>query len=149
MLQQISVNKMFEDEYFYLSALNDFITSSKDKFYDFFSKAGDVPSAEEHFQIDKYDDLTRTHKPTIYISTEELYLVHALLIQYLEDVVCFCLCSRSLSYEYFLCRHPKRTTPSVASSMTLVPHRKARPRPPPVVLRFRSLSPTSLPTLTV
>lgn len=86
MLQQISVNKMFEDEYFYLSALNEYIGNAKNKFYDFFTQCAEVAKAEEHFQIDKYDDLTRTHKPTIYISTEELYLVHALLLQSLDDV---------------------------------------------------------------
>jgi len=36
MLQQISVGKLFEDEFFYLSALNDYILKAKKKFYKYF-----------------------------------------------------------------------------------------------------------------
>jgi len=86
MLQQISVGKIFEDEYFYLSALNDSINKSKTKFFKFFQEASQVISPEEYFRIDKYDDFSKTQKPTIYISQEEIYSTHALLLETLEDV---------------------------------------------------------------
>jgi len=87
MLQQISVGKIFEDEFFYLSALNDFINKAKLKFFKYFVDASTVISPEEYFRIDKYDDFAKTQKPVIYISQEEIYSTHALLLESLDEIV--------------------------------------------------------------
>ena len=49
--------------------------------------AADVPTAEEHYQIDPLDDLAQTQKPVIYISSEELFAALGLLLESLDDVV--------------------------------------------------------------
>lgn len=87
MLQQVSVGKLFEDEYFYLSALNDYINKAKLKFYKYFMDAATVISPEEYFRIDKYDDFAKTKQPQIYISQEEIFSTHALILENLEEMV--------------------------------------------------------------
>jgi len=87
MLQQVSVGKLFEDEYFYLSALNDYINKAKLRFYKFFDDSATVISPEEYFRIDKYDDFAKTKQPSIYISQEEIFSTHALLLENLDEMV--------------------------------------------------------------
>lgn len=86
MLLQVSVNRLFDDESFHLSALNEFITSANARFMQFFREVSDVPSAEDHFQIDRYDDFLKISKPTVYLAQDEIYRVHALMDEYKESI---------------------------------------------------------------
>jgi len=43
-------------------------------------------SPEEYFKIDEYDDFSRTAKPIVYISQEEIYSTHALLLEHLDGI---------------------------------------------------------------
>ena len=51
------------------------------------SAATEVPSAEDHYQIDPLDDLAQTQKPVVYISANELFTTHALLLECLDEIV--------------------------------------------------------------
>jgi hypothetical protein len=52
--------------------------------------ATEVPSAEDHYQIDPLDDVAQMQKPVVYISANELFTTHALLLEGLDDVVRSC-----------------------------------------------------------
>jgi len=86
-LQQMSVGKLFDDEYFYLTSLNQFITSAKVKFYKFFHDSATAISPEEHFRIDEYYDFAKSKQPSIYISQEEIFSTYALLLENLDEMV--------------------------------------------------------------
>jgi len=43
-------------------------------------------SPEDYFRIDQYDDFSRTAKPIVYISQEEIYSTHALLLENLDEL---------------------------------------------------------------
>ena len=49
--------------------------------------ATEVPTAEDHYQIDPLDDLAQTQKPVVYISAGELFATHGLLMEYLDEIV--------------------------------------------------------------
>ncbi|KCV67669.1 hypothetical protein H696_05779 [Fonticula alba] len=86
MLMQISVGKLFEDELFYLSSLNEFVRQSTDRFFNFFREVGNVVTVEEYFQVDRYDDLLTIQKPIVYMSTVQIYTTHSLLLEFREDL---------------------------------------------------------------
>lgn len=83
-LQQISVNRAFDNEYGYMSPMNPYILKAASKMSDFFRESTKVPDAEEHFQITDLSDLTKTQKPVIYISPVEIFSTHQLLLDSLE-----------------------------------------------------------------
>lgn len=49
----------------------------------------DVEDAEIHFAVDEYLDHTVSTKPVIYISPNEIYLTHSLIMQDLDLIVSF------------------------------------------------------------
>lgn len=67
------------------SMLSDFLETSTHRFRDFVAKACDVSSPEDFFQIDEYQDLTA--KPTIAITSNEIYQVHSMLVENVDDLV--------------------------------------------------------------
>lgn len=68
-----------------LLPLDNFVETSGERFRNFVDAACNVMTPEEHFQIDEYQDLTA--RPTIMISASEIYQVHAMLIENVEDLV--------------------------------------------------------------
>lgn len=52
----------------------------------FYKTVAQVEDAEKHYDIDPYVDLTKTHKPIIYISPVEIFAMHAMLYDKLSDL---------------------------------------------------------------
>ena len=166
MLQQVANGKQFDDDYLHLSPLNEYIVQAHGQFENFFRAATEVPSAEDHYQIDPLDDLAQKQNPVIYITTNELFTTHALLEEVLDDVVRFAGAAINGAFEAAShdadghawaahrgagarARPPMRRT-SCAWCCRRWVRRRSRPRRRPrAATRSRSRSPTSLSTWTV
>jgi len=86
LLHNISVNKPFADDNPWLQPLNEYISIAGKKFAAFFTKVACVETAEAHFQIDEFDDLTKTSNPVIFISPKEIIEVHSCILEHIEDI---------------------------------------------------------------
>ena len=86
MLNQVSVGKLFADENPYLAPLNEYVNLCTHRFRDWFFQVLDVPDAETQFNADEYLDHSLPHKPIIYISPNEIYSMHALVLQNLDSI---------------------------------------------------------------
>ncbi|CAG8437380.1 10108_t:CDS:10 [Acaulospora colombiana] len=86
MLNQISVGKLFSEDNMYLQPLNEYVSYAANRFSKFFKDVTDIGEAEAFFGIDEFDDLARTHNPIIYISPQEIYSTHELLLQQLDHI---------------------------------------------------------------
>ncbi|CAG8708367.1 14788_t:CDS:2, partial [Acaulospora morrowiae] len=86
MLNQISVGKLFSEDNLYLQPLNEYVLYATNKFSKFFKDVTEIGDAEAFFDIDEFDDLARTHNPIIYISPQEVFLTHELLMQQLDCI---------------------------------------------------------------
>ncbi|OZJ04450.1 hypothetical protein BZG36_02813 [Bifiguratus adelaidae] len=84
MLQQISTGRSFDEEDLYLYPLNDYVSHAVDRFGTWFNQVLDIEDLDIHFCIDPFIDLTKTQKPTIYISPNEIFKMHALLSQHMN-----------------------------------------------------------------
>jgi len=63
-----------------------FFEQSWKNFRVFFERVSEVPTAEVHFGIDEYSDVTMLSKPTIYVSQHDIHYTHKLLIENLQQV---------------------------------------------------------------
>nr|CAG8474586.1 11600_t:CDS:10 [Entrophospora candida] len=86
MLNQISVGRLFDDDNMYLQPLNEYVTYAADRFSKFFKSVTEIEDPETFFGIDEFNDLTRTNKPIIYISPNEVFSIHNLLVQRIDDI---------------------------------------------------------------
>ncbi|RUS30189.1 hypothetical protein BC938DRAFT_479738 [Jimgerdemannia flammicorona] len=86
MLHQISTGKVFDEQEVYLAPLNDYVAHAAKRFSTWFTAVAQVEDAETHYDIDQYIDLTKTHKPIIYISPVEIFAMHAMLFDKLPDL---------------------------------------------------------------
>ncbi|XP_076143220.1 ras GTPase-activating-like protein IQGAP1 [Alosa pseudoharengus] len=86
MLQHAASNKMFLGDNAHLNPINEYLTSSYQKFRRFFQAACDVPSLEDRFNIDQYSDLVTLTKPVIYISLGEIINTHTLLLDHQDAI---------------------------------------------------------------
>ncbi len=86
MLNQVAVGRHFADENPYLAPLNDYISYGRQRFRDWFFSVLDVPDAETQFNADEYLDHSLPHKPIIYISPNEIYSMHSLVLQHLDTI---------------------------------------------------------------
>lgn len=64
----------------------EFFTQSWQKFKAFFQEASEVETAEEHYSIDEFSDVTMLSKPTIYISPREIYYTHKMFSVNVDDI---------------------------------------------------------------
>lgn len=67
-----------------MAELNAFLVSASTRFQEFFASAVDVETAEEHFHIDEYSDVTMLSKPVIYITPREIHHTHELLLHNID-----------------------------------------------------------------
>ncbi|KAG0144428.1 hypothetical protein CROQUDRAFT_47337 [Cronartium quercuum f. sp. fusiforme G11] len=86
MLNQISVGRLFSDENPYLVPLNEYVTHATTKFGIWFNELVQVEDAEIHFAVDEYLDHTVSTKPTIFISPNEIYSTHSLVLSDLDRI---------------------------------------------------------------
>ena len=86
MLNQISVGQQFAEENLWLTPLNQFVDYGAQRFREWFFQILDVPDAEAQFNADEYLDHSLPHKPIIYISPNEIYSMHSLVLQNLDAI---------------------------------------------------------------
>eukprot|EP00079_Xenopus_tropicalis_P008851 XP_002932312.2 PREDICTED: ras GTPase-activating-like protein IQGAP1 [Xenopus tropicalis] len=86
MLQHAASNKMFLGDNAHLSAINEYLSQSYQKFRRFFQSACEVPELEDKFNVDEYSDLVTVTKPVIYISIGEIVNTHTLLLDHQDAV---------------------------------------------------------------
>jgi len=86
LLHNIATNRPFNDDNQWLQPLNEYISIAAKKFAAFFNKVACVENAETHFQIDEFDDLTKTNNPVVYISPKEITEVHQCILDHIEDI---------------------------------------------------------------
>ncbi|KAL1922094.1 uncharacterized protein VTP21DRAFT_10736 [Calcarisporiella thermophila] len=88
MLHQIARGKPFMDgegEMFF-APLNSYVLFSAGKFTEWFQAVTQVKNAESYFQMDHFLDITTTRKPIIYISPAEIFSMHGMLMDHLQEV---------------------------------------------------------------
>lgn len=83
MLQLIAVGKEPNAE-IADDPLNTYVRESAPKFAKFFKMAVDVPTSEEHFNIDQYVDMAGRKKPTIVLNLQEIYTVHIAVFENID-----------------------------------------------------------------
>ncbi|XP_056135210.1 ras GTPase-activating-like protein IQGAP1 isoform X2 [Lampris incognitus] len=86
MLQHAASNKMFLGDNAHLNPINEYLSTSYQKFRRFFLAACDVPSLEDKFNVDQYSDLVTLTKPVIYISIGEIINTHTLLLDHQDAI---------------------------------------------------------------
>ena len=64
-----------------------FFAQSWAKFRGFFERVSDVESAEAHYSIDEYSDVTMLSRPTIYVSQFDIYHTHLMLTENKDAVM--------------------------------------------------------------
>jgi len=85
-LQFAATKKGFGEESPHLKVLNPYIVECHEKFKKFFSECCQVADPEEAFCMDQFTEATLIAKPMIYISLQELYDTHVLLLQHLDSI---------------------------------------------------------------
>ncbi|KAJ3272520.1 hypothetical protein HDV01_005471 [Terramyces sp. JEL0728] len=87
-LHQISVNKSYgaAESDSYVQAYANYIKSASVKFSVFLREASSVVSAEEYFDINEYLDTGRKESNSVYITPDEIILVHHSLVENLEQL---------------------------------------------------------------
>ncbi|KAK1158164.1 ras GTPase-activating-like protein IQGAP1 [Acipenser oxyrinchus oxyrinchus] len=86
MLQHAASNKMFIGDNSHLANINEYLSSSYQKFRRFLLAACDVPPLEDKFNVDEYSDLVTLTKPVIYITIAEIINTHTLLLNHQDAI---------------------------------------------------------------
>jgi len=87
-LQNLANNIQFGGvKEFYMSPLNPVLEKNRERINDFLENLTKVEDLDTHLQMDKYLAMGKTTDSVINISLNEMYFVHALLLQHI-DVVC-------------------------------------------------------------
>ncbi|KAM3578882.1 iqgap-related protein [Umbelopsis sp. WA50703] len=86
MLQQISSGKVFDANDLFLAPLNDYVFEAGQRFSQWFVALTDVEDAETHFGMDQFADFGNTHKPIVYISPYEVYHMHHIVSNNINDL---------------------------------------------------------------
>ncbi|KAL2916115.1 iqgap-related protein [Polyrhizophydium stewartii] len=86
-LHQISLSRgVGASDSEYNSQLNEYIKAAGKRFAAFLKEASAVESAQEHFNMDEYVELSRQEKPIIYISPDEVIQVHRNLVENIDSL---------------------------------------------------------------
>lgn len=83
-LTQITAGKLFTHENVYLQPLNEYVSVAIHRLHGIFQEITNVPDLDTHFEMDEYDDLTSTVKPTLYIKMADIFALHQLVAQEVE-----------------------------------------------------------------
>ncbi|BGP03561.1 iqgap-related protein [Rhodotorula toruloides] len=86
MLNQISVGRLFGSDQEYLMPMNDFITSSAAEFTQWIFELIHIEDAETYFRADEYVDAAASRRPVIYISPNDIYATHSILVETLDVI---------------------------------------------------------------
>eukprot|EP01114_Cavostelium_apophysatum_P006458 TRINITY_DN1777_c0_g3_i1.p1 TRINITY_DN1777_c0_g3~~TRINITY_DN1777_c0_g3_i1.p1 ORF type:complete len:766 (+),score=273.66 TRINITY_DN1777_c0_g3_i1:272-2569(+) len=87
-LQNLANNAQFGGlKEFFMSPLNEFLGNVRSRFNTFLEDLTRVQDLDEHLQLDRYLRLGKTSEATIHITLNEMYFIHALLVEHM-DVLC-------------------------------------------------------------
>ena len=78
-LNQAVLGREFGNENVYLQPLNNYIKESSSRLIAMWEHAIRIPSAEEYFDIDAFNDLYAKQKPTLYIKMTDIFTIHQLI----------------------------------------------------------------------
>ncbi|KIW84661.1 hypothetical protein Z517_00049 [Fonsecaea pedrosoi CBS 271.37] len=80
-LNQAASGREFGGDNIYLQPLNNYVRESISRFAAIWSHVISIPPAEEHYDIDEFNDLYAKTKPTLYIKMADIFSIHKLLSQ--------------------------------------------------------------------
>ncbi|OCT49522.1 RasGAP-like protein [Cladophialophora carrionii] len=80
-LNQAATGREFGGDNIYLQPLNNYVRESIERFAVIWSHVISIPPAEEHYDIDEFNDLYAKTKPTLYIKMADIFSIHKLLSQ--------------------------------------------------------------------
>jgi len=84
-LQNLANNTQFGGvKEFYMAPLNEFLNGVRNKFNSFLEDLTKVENLDDHLMLDKYLRLGKTGETVIHISLNEMYFIHALLLEHSE-----------------------------------------------------------------
>ncbi|GEM11050.1 ras GTPase-activating protein [Rhodotorula toruloides] len=86
MLNQISVGRLFGSNQEYLMPMNDFITAGAAEFTQWIFELIHIEDAETFFRADEYVDAAASRRPVIYISPNDIYATHSILVETLDVI---------------------------------------------------------------
>ena len=66
--------------------LKSFIHEAQHRLFDFFENAMDVDDLETHFHVFQYNDMTETQQPIVFISPNEVFATHSILLTHLQSI---------------------------------------------------------------
>ncbi|GAA5972838.1 hypothetical protein JCM11641_003965 [Rhodosporidiobolus odoratus] len=86
MLNQIAVGRLFGQDQPYLTPMNDFLAQSTPRFSNWIYHLIKVDDAETHFRTDEYVDAAAARQPVIYISPNDIYSTHSVMVDGLDTI---------------------------------------------------------------
>ncbi|KAK5090246.1 iqgap- protein [Lithohypha guttulata] len=78
-LNQASLGREFGSDNDYLQPLNNYIRESSNRLLTMWQHVVNIASAEEHYDIDEFNDLYAKQKPTLYIKMADIFSIHQLV----------------------------------------------------------------------
>ncbi|KAK4946636.1 iqgap-related protein [Elasticomyces elasticus] len=85
-LNQAASGREFGGDNVYLQPLNNYIRESIERFAVIWKHTVAIPPAEEHYDIDEFNDLYAKTKPTLYIKMADIFSIHKLLSQEIPSI---------------------------------------------------------------
>ncbi|KAE8250251.1 hypothetical protein A4X13_0g4869 [Tilletia indica] len=86
MLTQIAVGKLFSEDNPYLQPLNDYVSQASQRFTKWLFGVVDIEDAEVQFSASEFLDHAANQRPVIYISPNEIYSMHSLVVGQLDHL---------------------------------------------------------------
>ncbi|KAF2669378.1 IQ domain-containing protein [Microthyrium microscopicum] len=83
---QIAAGRLFDRENVYLQPINPYISEALGRIYEIWEHLVEIKPAEEHFDIDEFNDLYSRTKPTLYMKLPDIFAVHQLVAQDLPTI---------------------------------------------------------------
>ncbi|PSK60421.1 Ras GTPase-activating-like protein rng2 [Elsinoe australis] len=81
---QVFTGRLFGGENIYLQPLNTWISESIERLGHTLMELINVRNAEAHFDIDEFNDLYSTTKPTLYIKMADIFSIHHLVTDHIQ-----------------------------------------------------------------
>ncbi|KAF2090024.1 ras GTPase activating protein-like protein [Saccharata proteae CBS 121410] len=85
-LSQVAAGRLFGGENIYLSPLNGYLTEAIERADEIWINLISIRPAEAHFNIDEFNDLYNTQKPTLYIKLADIFAIHQLIASDLPSI---------------------------------------------------------------
>ncbi|KAG5355095.1 Ras GTPase-activating-like protein IQG1 [Yarrowia sp. B02] len=86
MLAQIASLRLFSRENVYLQPLNDYIKQTQPRVRAMLKLVIDVCDPEQYYETSTTDDVTATKRPTLFLRTNDIFVIHNLVCREIETV---------------------------------------------------------------